>query len=340
MASITKRGDYQWQAKVRVKGLPAQSRTFTLKADAERWAKETEIAIERGIFFDRAAAERTTLSEIIADYRTQILPMKRGKHFSPALNLLEASMGQYSLASITSTMVAKHRDQRLAGTLKIDGDTLKQVSASTVKKEINLLSVLIDWAGNERDPAAPVAVNPCLSVKRPVEPKGRNRRLEGDELERLIQSCRESSPELVAIMLMGIETSARLSELLNLRWTEVKIDSSTATLLQTKNGETRIIPLSPKAKQILNCMPRHISGRVFWRWSAADSFNKTWRRACTRAGIENLRYHDLRHEAVSRFFEIGKFDIMEVASISGHKSLQMLKRYTHLNAENLAKKLG
>ena len=340
MATITKRGDYQWQAKVRAKGFPSQSRTFSLKGDAERWAKETEIAIERGLFFDRAAAERTTLSEIIEDYRKLILPTKRGKHFPSALNMLEVALGQHSLASITSIMIAKHRDQRLAGTLLLNGEPIKKVSASTVKKEINLLSVLIDWAANERDPAAPFSFNPCLSVKRPVEPKGRERRLEGDELERLIQACRTSSPELEAIVLMGIETSARLSELLNLRWTEVKLNVATATLLKTKNGETRTIPLSLKAIEVLSGMKQHVSGRVFWRWAAADSFNKTWRRACERVGIKNLRYHDLRHEAVSRLFEIGTLDTMEVAAISGHKSLQMLKRYTHLDAQKLAKKLG
>lgn len=340
MASITKRGDYQWQAKVRVKGAPAQSRTFSLKADAERWAKETEIAIERGLFFDRTAAERTTMSEVIADYRTLVLPGKRGKHFGPALNMLEAVFGEHSLASITSTLIAKHRDQRLSGNLILNGERLKAVGASTVKKEINLLSVLFQWAGNERDPAAPVAINPCLSVKRPVEPKGRDRRLEGNEQERLLKACKESSPELAALVILALETGARLGELLNLQWKDVKFDVSTAKLPETKNGETRYIPLSTTAKQALQSLPRHISGEVFWKWAAADSFNHTWTRTCKRAGIQNLKFHDLRHEAVSRLFEIGKFNTMEVASISGHKSLQMLKRYTHLNAQDLAKKLG
>jgi len=340
MASITKRGDYQWQAKVRAKGFPAQSRTFTLKADAERWAKETEIAIERGLFFDRTAAERTTLAEIIADYRAHVLPNKRGRHFASALNILEATLGQHALASITSTMVAKHRDSRLKGGVILDGEHIKAVSASTVKKEINLLSVLIDWAGNERDPAAPVAVNPCLSVKRPVEPRGRDRRLEGDEEARLIKACQASSIELVSIVKLALETGARLGELLNLMWKDVKLDVSTAKLPTTKNGEIRGLPLSSTAKRVLKSLPHHISGRVFWRWAASDSFNHTWVRACERAGIQDLKFHDLRHEAVSRLFETGKFNTMEVASISGHKSLQMLKRYTHLNTEDLAKKLN
>ena len=104
--------------------------------------------------------------------------------------------------------------------------------------------------------------------------------------------------------------------------------------------EDRVIPLSPKALEALKSLPRQIGGRVFWRWSASDSFNKTWTRACQRAEINDLRFHDLRHEAVSRLFESGNWNSMEVAAVSGHKTLAMLKRYTHLRAEDLAKKWG
>lgn len=110
-------------------------------------------------------------------------------------------------------------------------------------------------------------------------------------------------------------------------------------MIRTRGNAVRMIPLSSTALEALKSLPRHIGGRVFWRWSASDSFNKTWTRACTRAGIEDLRFHDLRHEAVSRLFEKG-LNPMEAASVSGHKTLAMLKRYTHLRAEDLAKKLG
>lgn len=328
MATISKRGDLQWQAKVRSKGRPSQSRTFTLKADAERWAKETEIAIERGLFFDRSASERTTLSDLIERYRAEELPTKRGKHFSSALNQLDSVLGQYALSSISSEMVAKHRDVRL-----------KSVSQSTVKKEINLLSSLIDLAGKEW--GIPVAANPCLMVKRPVEPKGRDRRLEDGEEDKLIKACQESeaATELVAIVQVALETGARLGELLKLQWKQVNLAKRVAKLLDTKSGEDRTIPLSSVAVTTLQSLPRHIHGRVFSRWAASDSFNKTWTRTCKRAGIENLKFHDLRHEAVSRLFEKG-LNPMEAASVSGHKTLAMLKRYTHLKAEHLAKKLG
>ena len=328
MATIRKKGELQWQVQVRIKGHPAQSKTFTMKSDAERWGKEAEIAIERGLFFDRSVAERTTLSSLIERYRTEELPNKRGKHFVSALNQLYVVFGKFALSSITSEMIAKHRDARL-----------KTVSQSTVKKEINLLSSLIDLAGKEW--GIPIATNPCLMVKRPVEPKGRDRRLEDGEEEKLLKACHESeaATELVAIVQLALETGARLGELLKLQWKDISLTRCTAKLLDTKNGDDRVIPLSSKAIATLQSLPRHIHGRVFWRWAASDSFNKTWTRTCKRAGIEDLKFHDLRHEAVSRLFEKG-LNPMEAASVSGHKTLQMLKRYTHLKAEDLAKKLG
>ena len=328
MATIRKRGDLQWQAEVRKKGFPQVTKTFTYRDDAERWAKETEVAIERGLFFDRTKAEKATISELINRYRHEVMPSLGGKHVKPALNALEPVFGAYALSSVTSEMVSKYRDTRL-----------KSVAESTVKKELNLLSKIIDLAGQEW--GIPVAVNPCSTVKRPTEPKGRERRLEGDENERLLAACRQSSPELEAIVIMGIETAARLGELLKLDWRRINLDKQTAQLMDTKNGEDRTIPLSIRAVdtlKMLQSLPRHISGRVFYRWTASDSFNKVWVRACARAGIEDLKFHDLRHEACSRMAD--KFHMHELMKITGHKSAAMLARYYHPRAEDLAKKLG
>lgn len=328
MATVSKRGDMQWQAKVRVKGHPAKSKTFTLKADAERWGKETEIAIERGLFFDRSVAERTTVSSLIERYRAEELPKKKGKYFNSCLKQLDEAFGEYSLSSITPEMIARHRDKRL-----------KTVGQSTVKKEINTLSVLIDLAGKEW--GIQLAANPCAMVKRPIEPRGRDRRLVGDEEARLIAACERSDArhELVPAVRLAIETGARQGELLKLRWEQIDLENQTARLLDTKNGEDRTIPLSKAAVTALRNMPRNISGKVFQRWSGGEALNKAFKSACTRAEIDGLRFHDLRHEAASRLFEKG-LNVMEVASVTGHKTLSMLKRYTHLNPTDIARKLG
>lgn len=324
MATIRKKGDYQWHVQVRKKGHPTQTRTFTIKTDAERWAKETEVAIERGLFFDRSKAEKTTIRELIEHYRRDVMPTLEGKHIKPALNALERVFGAHALSSITSELISKYRDNRL-----------KTVAESTTKKEINLLSKIIDLAGKEW--GIPVAVNPCANVKRPTEPRGRERRLEGNEEELLLRECRLSSPELEAIAIIGIETAARLGELLKLDWRHVNLDKRTAQLLDTKNGDNRGIPLSSRAVAALKSLPRHIGGKVFYRWAASDSFNKTWTRACVRAGIEDLKFHDLRHEACSRLAD--KFHMHELMKITGHKTAAMLARYYHPRAEDLAKRL-
>lgn len=328
MASIIKRGDMQWQAKVRVKGFPAQSKTFIMKADAEKWGKETEIAIERNLFFDRSIAERTTVSSLIERYRNEELPKKKGKYFNTCLKHLDEAFGEYALSSVTPELISKHRDLRL-----------KTVGASTVRKEIFTLKVIIDLASMEW--GIPISNNPCLLVKKPVEPKGRDRRLVAGEEERIMVACKnhEASVFLVAIVRLALETGCRASELLKLEWCDVNLTKRTAKLWETKNGENREIPLSSSAAAALQSLPRHISGRVFNSWCAVESLNNAWRKSCERAEIDGLRFHDLRHEAISRLFEKG-LNIMEVAHISGHKTLTMLKRYTHLKAEDLAMKLG
>jgi len=128
----------------------------------------------------------------------------------------------------------------------------------------------------------------------------------------------------------------RRGELLSLRKDNVDLVSRVARLLETKNGSSREVPLSPRALDILKHLPSSTDAYVFPL--TKESLRRTWGTACRRAGITNLRFHDLRHEATSRFFEHG-LNVMEVASITGHRDLRMLKRYTHLKASNIALKL-
>ena len=110
-------------------------------------------------------------------------------------------------------------------------------------------------------------------------------------------------------------------------------------LPDTKNGDSRDVPLSPQALELLKDLPRNIRGDQVVFPLHFEALKSSWRRACCSAGIIDLRFHDLRHEATSRFFEKG-LNVMEVAAITGHKDLRMLQRYTHLRAEDLALKLG
>ena len=130
----------------------------------------------------------------------------------------------------------------------------------------------------------------------------------------------------------------RRSEIANLLWENVDLKGKTAYLERTKNMSERTVPLSPAALGILKSIPRNISGSVFGM--SANAITIAMKRARKKAKLENLTFHDLRHEATSRLFENTPLDVMEIAEITGHKNLQMLKRYTHLRAERLAEKLA
>lgn len=174
--------------------------------------------------------------------------------------------------------------------------------------------------------------NPVLAVRKPAPGKARDRRLLPDEEKRLLGEC---APVLKAIILFALETGMWRGEIQKLRWKDVELIKCTAQLLDTKNREDRTIPLSSRAIAVLKGLPRNINGKLFPGTDISHSFTA----ACKRAAIKDLRFHDLRHEATSRFFEKG-LNPMQVSAITGHKTLQMLKRYTHLRAEDLAKLLG
>jgi len=180
--------------------------------------------------------------------------------------------------------------------------------------------------------------NPVTNVRKPKPSPGRDRRLTARE-ERLIirYAYGHVNPDLYSIIVLALETAMRQGEILHLRWENINLKSRIAHLPETKNGSKRDIPLSVKARDVLIRMGVQTKGRVFKYTS--QGLKSTWRFMLIKLGIENLHFHDMRHEAVSRLFELGTLDMMEIASISGHKSLSMLKRYTHLKAQRLVRKM-
>lgn len=213
-----------------------------------------------------------------------------------------------------------------------------------MKKELAKLSVIYKLASREWGIGG--AVNPLAGVARPVEHNARTRRLAPGEEGKLLAAC---EPPMALLVRAALETAARLGELLAVEWGDVDTSKRVMTLRGigghgTKNGDpTRAVPLSSEALAVLRelgKLPRSMDSRLFWQWRASDSFSAAWRRVCTRAGIENLHFHDLRHEALSRLAERGDLSVLELAAISGHKTLAMLKRYTHLRSVDLARKLG
>jgi integrase len=330
MASIRQHLNGRWQAQVRRRGILPVTRTFHAKQDAERWARHTESEIDRGAFLDRSEAERTTFGELIGRYLAEVTPQKKSARSErQRLCFLARHFGRFAVAAIRNRDIAAYRDKRLQAGL----------APATVLKELNSLSSVFDTA--IQDWGLPLSSNPVKLVRRPSAGKGRERRLSESEEGHLIAACRESRAQMLApAVQFALETGMRLGEILGLQWTNVDLRNRTALLPDTKNGESRRVPLSSRATAILAALPRHISeNRAFWLWRRPDSFEHSWRRAATKAGLSDLRFHDLRHEATSRFFERG-LTLPEVAAITGHKTWQMLRRYTHLDATHLARRLG
>lgn len=327
MATLEKRGRY-WRVKIRRKGYPIQTRSFNTKAQAERWTRDIETEMDKSTFVDRTESEKNTLRDVLSRYLDEVTPLKRGA--SAEAHRLRAMMlrpiAELKIAALSSTHIAKYRDGRL-----------KDVAGATVNKELNLIAHALETA--RREWGIYIPENPVRLIRRPQGAKSRDRRLTGDEGKRLLAACTDArNPFLLPIVKLAIETAMRQGEIVSLSWEHVDLKKRIAYLPETKNGEPRGLPLSTKAKATIKALPRSNTGRLF-PGVTTEAVKRAFIRACKRAKIEDFHFHDLRHEATSRLFEKG-LNPLEVASITGHKTLQMLKRYTHLRSEELAKKLG
>lgn len=325
MASIlkTKTGSFRVQIEHNGK---REYKTFRTKTLATTWANQREAELERGLIASVDLAQRTALDEVIQDYRARVLPTKRGHHLKSSLSSLERRFGTMRLISISPRDVSLFRDDRLrAG-----------ASGSTVTKDLNLLRVLIDHAIFEMSIHLPS--NPARMCKNPKAAPSRTRVLAADE-EALLFDAFEH-PMLPSIATLAIETAMRLGELLNMRWNDVDFKSRTLNIPLTKTDVPRVIPLSTKAIETLMALPRSISGdRIFSCWKRADSFEKAFRRAVLKSGLDDFRFHDLRHTATSRLAQRLP-NVIELAAITGHSSISMLKRYYHVSPAQLAEKLA
>lgn len=325
MASIRKTQN-GWQVQIRKQGHQPLTKSFLYRSDAQTWAKETEAKIERGSFRDPSLLEKTLLRDVLQRYLQEITPQKRSRRSETYCirGLLKQPLSRLSLAQIGPQAVAGYRDDRL-----------KEVCSSTVRRELVTLSHVFTILIREWE--YPLPSNPVKMIKKPTESASRSRRLEADEEAIILKACSEHpNPWLKLLVILAIETAMRRSEMLCLRWTDVNLQAQTALIRESKNGEQRVVPLSRRAVEVLINLPRSIDGRVIPL--LPDSVTKAWGRITTKLGINNLRFHDLRHEATSRFFEMG-LNVMEVSSITGHKDLTMLQRYTHLRAEDIAMKM-
>lgn len=327
MASIRKRGS-RWQVRINRKGYPTEVKSFKTQQDAEKWSRAIESEMDKGSFVSRSSAENTTLKELIDLYIREVSPTHKG--YEPEVFKLRAmqrhKMCSLSLSNVTPKDVADYRDYRL-----------KTCKANTVIRDLAVLSSIFTHSINEWSFAIK---NPVLAIRKPSMPLGRDRILTIEEEERLLFAMlpiKNRNIYMRHLTIVALETAMRRGELLGLEWRYLNFDNRTAYIPMTKNGSSRHVPLSQRAIDELKSMPRNINGIVFPIDKAAMSY--CFNRACARAEITDLHFHDLRHTAITRLSQKLP-NLIELASVTGHKNVQMLARYYHPKAEDLALKIS
>lgn len=274
------------------------------------------------------------LADALEVYRLRISILKRGyeQERYRLAQISKSFLGAIVVRNITSVDIARYRDTRL---LTPNPKTQKPISNSTVRLEMSLLSNFfevgrIEWGICDS--------NPVNNVRKPKTPPGRDRRLTAREERQILRYAHgHANIDLYSIIVIALESAMRQGEILGLRWEHVNLKRRIVHLPETKNGTKRDVPLSVRARDAITRLGVKPRGRVFGY--SSNGMKSTWRVLIQRLKIEDLHFHDLRHEAVSRLFELGTLDMMEISAISGHKSLSMLKRYTHLKAQRLVRKL-
>lgn len=326
MASFRQLCSGRWQARVQRRGHKPVTQSFISRQDAEKWARKVERELDQGLYLDRRPLEQTTLAALVERYGNEVTPLKRGKGEPFMLRVLARSdLGGLALATLTPAAVAKYRDQRL-----------KEVAPGTVIRELGLLGAVLTHARREWSIPIPDVVG---AIRKPSAPLGRDRVLSTEEEGRLLDALgKESNAWASPIVRMALATGARRGELLTLRWEHVDMVKRVAHFPMTKSGMPRTIPLSPGALEVLKALPvRGIKGVVFP--INVNTLGKVFDRARKAAGLADVHFHDLRHTAISRMAEKLP-NVVELAAVSGHADVRMLKRYYHVAPEVLARKLG
>ena len=335
MASIERRDTGEgvtYRVKVRIKGHPAQSASFERLTDARRWAQSTEAAIRERRFFKTRESQRRTLAELVDRYIRDVIPEKGRWAASDQIRQLawwRAKLGPLSLADVTPARIAEARD-KLARDVTARGG---QRGPATVNRYLAALShafavAVKEWGWLED--------SPLRKVTRPREPRGRVRYLSDDERGRLLGECRESgSPDLYCAVVLALSTGARRGEILGLRWGQVDFARRAITLLQTKNGEIRALPLVGHAFDLMveRAKVRRIDTDLVFpgrKNNRPIDLRTPFETAVKRAGIEDFRWHDLRHCTAS-YLAMNGATLAEIAEVLGHKTLAMVKRYAHLS---------
>lgn len=319
MAAITKSGS-GWRAQVYVKGV-RRSKVLPTKAEAQEWALNTELELKSG----KQVKQGVTLADALTRYRNEVSPTKKGGRWE------DVRIGKFlrdSLANLSLEKITTH---------DIDIWISKQthLKGSSINRELHLLSSVFEKAIKWRW----CSDNPVTGCERPAEPPPRVRRISDSEVSQILDAIGQSTQQRIELGIafqFAIETAMRQGEIFGLQWERVHYDQRYLVLFDTKNGDRREVPLSSQAIALLKKLPQRNEGRCF-QFNQASSA-QIFRRSVKMAGIENLTFHDTRHEALTRLAR--KLDVLDLARMVGHRDPRSLMIYYNPTASEIAKRLG
>lgn len=337
MASIQKRknsnGTSHWRAVVRLKGYPTVCNHFDRKQEAEDWALDTERQIKQGQFNFSRHKNQHTFAELVDHFcNSGALEHHRSSRDSIRhLTYWKERLGDFALVHLTPEKLGKERHV-LIETPTHRG---KRRSAGTVNRYVSTLSSVLTYACRQ---LRWIDDNSCFNLIKLKENPGRDRVLTQEEVQRLMGSCRQSrNGYLYCIVLMAFTTGMRQGEILGLTWNQIDFDNKLAHLKETKNGTPRSVPLVvPVVEELVHLYQSRNPAKnlVFASKTAFGKIdiNKAWNEALKRAGIEGFVFHSIRHHFATLAARSGASNL-QLKTALGHKTLQMLERYTHLDVE-------
>lgn len=341
MASIEKRtaqtGKNTYRVKVRLKGYPIQTATFDRLTDAKKWARNTESAIQEGRHFKTAEAKKHTFGEMVDRYIRDVLPTKPKSQSKQTAQLKwwKEQIGVHLLGDVTPALIVECRDSLIKGITRLGS----QRSPATVVRYMAALSHCFTVAVNEW---GWLEDSPIRKVKKPKEPRGRVRFLDDNERGRLLAACRVSSNAyLYPVVILALSTGMRQGEIMSLKWQHVDLAQGFLILHETKNDERRRVSIVGHAREVVSghAKVRRLDSELLFPGKNPNTpmgIRFAWLAALKKAQIQDFRFHDLRHSAAS-YLAMNGASLAEIAEVLGHKTLQMVKRYSHLSETHTSK---
>ena len=326
MASIYKRNG-KWRVEIRKKGSKGIHKSFIVKDDAIRFARETEVKIEQGLYQDLTLAKTIKLKDLLAQYRDRVSVNKKGyeQERYKINKIIRSDIADKTLSNLTPLILFDYIEKQK-----------KLYTASTINKSITIINLALNFA--ERFLGISLNKNPLKFIKRLKESQFIGQVIEPHEETLLLKHAEFSKLHwLKTAIILGIDCGLRRGEILKLKAEDINYSNCTAILKDTKNGETREIGLSQRAIHEIKKLPITINGKLFPS-KRSDTFTFYYNQLKRWSGVKK-RFHDTRHTFASRKATQG-WSITEIAAQGGWKQLQVLKRYTHIKAEYLAKKMN